>query len=104
MPNLKNIRACFEVLKRYYQRNKKLAEAYDLLHAFLSAEDGYTGGTRFEIEYVVSLNISVVIHQEKGISRWMYQHYFPFIEQKQEFFLSWQDFFHKNDIELGALK
>jgi hypothetical protein len=39
-PDLTNIRAYFEVTKRYYQRNKELIEACDLLHAFLSQEDG----------------------------------------------------------------
>ncbi len=47
VPDLSNIRTWFEVPKRYYQRNKELVEMCDLLHAFLSAEDGFTGGTRF---------------------------------------------------------
>ncbi|MFZ0450862.1 MAG: hypothetical protein WAL98_16615 [Desulfatiglandaceae bacterium] len=67
-PDLANIRAWFEVPKRYYQRNKELVEACDVLHGFLSAEDGFRGGTRFEIEYAVSLNIPVQIHWENGIS------------------------------------
>jgi nucleoside 2-deoxyribosyltransferase len=103
-PDLANIRAWFEVPKRYYRRNKELLEACDLLHAFPSREDGYTGGTRFEIEYAVSLNIPVQVHRENGKSQWFNHHSFPFIERKQEFFLSWQGFFHKTDIELGALK
>ena len=54
MPDLTNIRAWFEVPKRYYQRNKEMVEACGLLHAFISKEDGFIGGTRFEIEYAVS--------------------------------------------------
>jgi hypothetical protein len=103
-PDLTNIRAWFEVPKRYYQRNRELVEVCDLLHAFLSAEDGFTGGTRFEIKYAVSLNIPVLVHWENGISQWIYQHSFPFPERKQDFFLSWQDFFHNTDINLGGLK
>ncbi|MFZ0451890.1 MAG: hypothetical protein WAL98_21880 [Desulfatiglandaceae bacterium] len=101
-PDLANIRAWFEVPKRYYQRNKELVEACDLLHAFLSAEDGFTGGTRFEIEYAVSLNIPVQVHWESGISEWIFQYFFPFVERKQEFFLSWQDFFHKTELKCGG--
>jgi hypothetical protein len=103
-PDLTNIRAWFEIPKRYYQRNKELVEVCDLLHAFLSAEDGFTGGTRFEIEYAVSLNIPVQVHWENGVCQLIFQHSFPFIERKQDFFLSWQDFFHKTDIDLGGLK
>ena len=35
-PDLSNIRAWFEVPKRYYQRNKELVEACDFLHDFIS--------------------------------------------------------------------
>jgi hypothetical protein len=45
-PDLENIRAWFDVPKRYYQRNKKMVDACDLLHAFISAEDGFIGGTK----------------------------------------------------------
>jgi nucleoside 2-deoxyribosyltransferase len=97
-PDLTNIRAFFEVPKRYYQRNKELIEACDLLHAFLSQEDGFTGGTRFEIEYAVRLGIPVQVHWEYGVSYIVYQYSFSFIETRQEFFLSWQDFFCKTDL------
>jgi hypothetical protein len=53
-PDLSNIRAWFDIPKRYYQRNKEMVESCDLLHAFVSAEDGFIGGTRFEVEYAVS--------------------------------------------------
>jgi hypothetical protein len=93
-----------EICWRYYQSDKELVEVCGLLHAFLSAEDGFTGGTRFEIEYAVSLNIPLQVHWKNGISQWIYQRSFPFFERKQDLFLSWQDFFHKTDIELGGLK
>ena len=101
-PDLSNIRAWFEVPKRYYQRNKEMVEACNLLHAFLSAEDGYTGGTKFEIEYAIKLNIPVQIHRENGISQWVYQYFFPFIKQKQGFFLAWERFFCNTNLQVGG--
>jgi nucleoside 2-deoxyribosyltransferase len=98
------MRARFEVSKRYYQRNKEMVEACDMLHAFVSAENGYTGGTRFEIEYAVKLNIPVKVHWENGIVQWFYQYFFPFIEQNQIFFLSWQEFFRNINLNCGGLK
>jgi hypothetical protein len=68
-PHLENIRAWFDVPKRYYQRNKEMVEACDLLFAFTSAEDGFTGGTRFEVEYAVSLGIPIHVHPESGLSQ-----------------------------------
>ena len=103
-PDLANIRAWFEVPKRYYERNKQMVEACDLLHAFISKEDGLAGGTKFEVEYAISLNIPVQIHWENGPSKWIFQYSFPFLERKQGFFLSWEGFFHKTDIDLGGLK
>ncbi|MBW2066519.1 MAG: hypothetical protein JRJ03_16540 [Deltaproteobacteria bacterium] len=42
-PDLENIRAWFDIPKRYYQRNKEMVESCDLLHAFISAEGGFIG-------------------------------------------------------------
>jgi len=100
-PDLSNIRAWFEVPKRYYQRNKELVETCDLLHAFISQVDGYTGGTRFEIEYALKLGIPVQVHWEYGVSQILYQYTFSFIETRQELFLSWQEFFRKINLESG---
>ncbi len=99
-PDLENIRAHFEVPKRYYQRNKEMVEACDILHAFISAEDGYTGGTRFEIEYAMKLGIPVQVHWENGFSQWFFQYFLPFIKKKDPFLLPWQDFFCKTDLEV----
>jgi hypothetical protein len=101
-PDLSNIRARFDIPKRYYQRNKEMVEACDLLHAFISAEDGFIGGTRFEVEYAVSLGIPVQVHWENGPSQWIFQYSFPFLDEKQAFFLAWEGFFHKIRFELGG--
>ena len=86
-PDLSNIRAWFDIPKRYYQRNKEMVEACDLLHAFISAEDGFIGGTRFEVEYAVSLGIPVQVHRENGLSQWIFQYSFPFLDEKTGLFL-----------------
>jgi hypothetical protein len=101
-PDLENIRAWFDVPKRYYQRNKEMVEACDLLHALISKEDGFTGGTRFEVEYAVSLGIPVQVNWENGLSEWIFQYSFPFWDGKQAFFLAWEGFFHKIRFELGG--
>jgi hypothetical protein len=101
-PNLENIRAWFDIPKRYYQRNKEMVEACDLLHAFISAEDGFIGGTRFEVQYAVSLGIPVEVHRENGLSQWIFQYSFPFLDEKKDFFLAWEGFFRKIRFELGG--
>ena len=101
-PNLQNIRAWFEVPKRYYQRNKELVEACDFIHAFISQEDGFTGGTKFEVKYALKLGIPVQVHWEYGLSQIFYQYSFSFIEKRQELFLAWKEFFSKTNLETGG--
>jgi hypothetical protein len=101
-PDLSNIRAWFDIPKRYYQRNKEMVGACDLLYAFISAEDGFIGGTRFEVEYAASLGIPVQVHWEYGPAQWIFQYSFAFSEQKQTFLLSWEEFFSKIRFELGG--
>lgn len=101
-PDLENIRAWFDIPKRYYQRNKEMVDACDLLHAFISSEDGFIGGTRFEVEYAVSLGTPVQIHWENGPTKWIFQYSFPFLDEKGDFFLAWEGFFHKIRFELGG--
>ena len=101
-PDLQNIRAWFEVPERYYQRNKELVEACDFLHAFISQEDGFMGGTKFEIEYALKLKKPVNLHWENGISESFYQYPLPFMESEYSFFLSWQEFFCKTNLEIGG--
>ena len=102
-PDLSEIRAWFEVPKRYYQRNKEMIESCDVLHAFLSKEEGYAGGTRFEIEYAIKLGIPVQIHWGNGLSQWIFQYFLPFMERKQDFFLSWENFFCKTDLTVKEI-
>jgi hypothetical protein len=101
-PDLSNIRAWFDIPKRYYQRNREMVEACDLLHAFISAEDGFIGGTRFEVDYAVSLGTPVLLHFENGATKWIFQYSFPFSNEKADFFLAWEGFFHKIRFELGG--
>ena len=101
-PDLSNIRAWFDIPKRYYQRNKEMVESCDLVHAFISKEDGFIGGTRFEVEYAVSLGMPVEIHRENGLSQRIFQYSFAFSEGKQAFFLEWERFFHRIRFELGG--
>ena len=100
-PDLSNIRAWFDIPKRYYQRNKEMVENCDLLHAFISAEEGFIGGTRFEVKYAVSLGIPVRVHRESGNSEWI-SILSPFWQGKQAILLSWEGFFHKITSELGG--
>ena len=99
-PDLQNIRAWFEVAKRYYQRNKELVEACDFLYAFVSQEDGFAGGTRFEVKYALKLKKPVQLHWENGISETFYQYPLPFIEPQHTFFFAWQEFFCKTNLEM----
>jgi hypothetical protein len=101
-PDLSNIRAWFDIPKRYYQRNKEMVEACDFLHAFISKEDGFIGGTRFEVEYAARLRIPVQVHWENGLSQCIFQYSFPFWSRKQAFLLYWEGFFHKIRLELGG--
>lgn len=100
-PDLQNIRAWFEVPKRYQQRNQQMIEACDFLYAFIS-QNGFIGGTKFEVQYALKLGIPVQVHWEYGVSQIFYQYTFPFIEERQELFLAWEEFFHKTNLEIGG--
>ena len=91
-PDLTNIRSNFDIPKRYYQRNRELIEKCDFVHAFISKDGGYTGGTRFEIEYAAKTSVPVKVHYEHGIEQVIFQCPLPF-QQEQEFKTAWQDFF-----------
>ena len=99
-PDLENIRAWFDLPKRYYQRNKEMVEACDLVHAFISAEDGFIGGTRFEVDYAVSRGTPVLLHFENGPTKWIFQYSFPFFYAETNISLSWQVFFDRIRFEL----
>ena len=92
-PDLSNIRSRFEIPKRYYQRNRELIEKCDLVHAFISSEGGYTGGTRFEIEYAIKIRTPVKIHWENGMEETIYQRQLPFQFENNLSTTAWQNFF-----------
>jgi len=92
-PDLTNIRSRFEVPKIYYQRNRELIEACDFVNAFFSKEGGYTGGTRFEVEYAVKIGRPVKIHWENGTSEIRYQYRFQFEDAPDMHSYRWQNFF-----------
>ena len=52
----------YEFIKAYYERNRKIAQNADMLHAFVSPDR--TGGTENTIRYAKELNIPIVIHYE----------------------------------------
>ena len=92
-PDLSNILSRFEIPKRYYQRNRELIERCDFVYAFISKEGGYSGGTRFEVEYAVKTRIPVKVHWEGRMDEIIYQSQLPFQQEKQFFSAAWQIFF-----------
>jgi hypothetical protein len=93
-PDLQGVDSKFEVAKRYYERNRKLIEACDVVHAFISKE-GLTGGTKFEVEYARRLGKPVELHWENGISERIYQYSLSLTQHGKPFFCAWEDFFVK---------
>ena len=92
-PDLQNIRSQFDIPKRYYQRNRELIHACDILYAFASGE-GVTGGTGYEISYAIKLKIPVQIRREDGSHQMIYQSRFPFMNPPA-FLDNWQAFFRQ---------
>jgi hypothetical protein len=92
-PNLNNARCKYEIVQRYYQRNRQLISACDVVHAFISKEAGFTGGTKFEVEYAKSLRKMVFLHWENSIVERVYQKSLPFSNQTKELSSGWMNFF-----------
>jgi len=92
-PDLENIRSKFDVADRYYIRNKELVEKCDLLHAFISKADGYSGGTKFEVDYAIKIGVPVKAHHEEGKSEIFQQFRIPFKSEDNLFFQRWESFF-----------
>ena len=92
-PDLTNIRSRFEIPKRYYERNKELVRKCDLLHAFISIEGGYSGGTKFEAEYALRLGKSVMLHREKDKSELVCRYPLSLTQAEPSFSQAWQGFF-----------
>ena len=64
-----------------------MAKSASKCESIRSAEDGLIGGTWFEVEYAERVGIPVQVHREKGLSQWIFQYSFPFLEEKGTF--SW---------------
>jgi hypothetical protein len=92
-PDLCGVRSKFEVAQRYYERNRKLIEACDVVHAFISQEGGFTGGTKFEVEHARRLEKPVELHWENGTPERIRQYSLSLREPGKPFFSAWEDFF-----------
>jgi hypothetical protein len=92
-PNLNNARGKYEIVQRYYQRNRQLISACDVVHAFISKEGGFTGGTKFEVEYAQSIGKMVFLHWEHSIVERVYQKSLPFNNHAKELSAGWINFF-----------
>jgi hypothetical protein len=64
-----------------------------LIHAFLSAADGYAGGTKYEIEYAIKIGVPVKVHHERGKDEVFQQFTIPFGGMKESLLPNWQGFF-----------
>ena len=92
-PNLNNAQGKYEIVQRYYQRNRQLISSCDVVHAFISKEAGFTGGTKFEVEYSTSLGKMVFLHWENSIVERVYQQSLPFGNHAKELSSVWMNFF-----------
>jgi len=70
-----------------------LISACDVVHAFISKEGGFTGGTKFEVEYAKSLRKMVFLHWENSIVERVYQKSLPFSNETKELSSGWMNFF-----------
>jgi len=94
-PDLTRIRDRIEMVERYYERNRQLIAACDIVHAFISKEAGLTGGTKFEVRYAERLGKEVYLHWEySGVQRiGQKQKGLPFGQSDQNFATGWLKFF-----------
>lgn len=92
-PDLKNVQTKFEVAERYYQRNRELIEKCDLIHAFISSEKGFAGGTKYEVEYALKLGRPVQLHAEGKISKTIHQYSLEFVDRNIDLDPAWDRFF-----------
>ena len=91
-PDLNNAHSKYEIVERYYERNRQLISACDVVHAFISREAGFTGGTKFEVEYAKQLGKDVFLHWENSITeRISQQKSLPFIAKNLS--AGWINFF-----------
>lgn len=92
-PDLENVQSYYEMVERYYQRNRELIERCNFVYAFVSEENGLKGGTKFEVDYAVKIGKPVKIIHEGKSSEIIYQHdLFP-INEDAHFNSAWKHFF-----------
>jgi len=93
-PNLNDVQGKYEIVERYYDRNRQLISACDVVHAFISHEGGLTGGTKFEVEYAKRLGKDVFLHWENSITeRISQQKQLPFGHNEKDLSVGWMNFF-----------
>ena len=92
-PDLAGIGSRAEMVQRYYQRNRQLISACEIVHAFISQEDGLTGGTRYEVQYAKRLKKELVLHWENGRVQLIGQISLPFGPREKDFSAGWLSFF-----------
>lgn len=92
-PDLCNIHHRAEMVERYYHRNRQLISACDDVHAFISKEGGFTGGTRYEVEYAQRLNKDLFLHWEHGRTERIGQMALPFETWEPDWSAGWKNIF-----------
>jgi len=94
-PDLTQVRDRIEMVERYYERNRQLIAACDIVHAFISQEAGLTGGTKFEVQYAKRLGKEVFLHWENSIVQRISQKQkgLPFGQSEKNFAGGWLKFF-----------
>lgn len=92
-PDLTDVLDRIEVVERYYERNRQLIAACDIVHAFISKEAGLSGGTKFEVKYARRLGKEVFLHWENSIVQRTSQKALPFGREDKNFSNGWLKFF-----------
>ena len=92
-PDLVGIRSRVEMVERYYQRNRELISACQVIHAFISQEGGLTGGTKYEVHYAKRLNKKLFLHWENGKTQRHFQRSLLLHDTEKDFSAGWMSFF-----------
>jgi len=92
-PDLAGIRDHSDMVERYYKRNRQLIAVCDIIHAFISAEAGLTGGTRYEVRYAKRLGKDLSLHWESGKVEHIGQRELPFGGDTGDLAPGWMSFF-----------
>jgi len=92
-PDLTNIRDHFDMVERYYERNRQLISACEIVHAFISRKGGLTGGTRYEVRYAKSLGKDLFLHWENGKVQRLQHQVSLFDSTGRDFSTNWMSFF-----------